>query len=465
MLFFEYFESFYLILKKQTLTTKNARYRKEILKEHKVKLIRKCDPREVDNVELGQDSYVDRLYGVFRFDNPRADGFAAEREVEIVARSGKKIRIKVPESMRIPLPEKKAVNLDSFQMKPVGDNLDTMMLLTMRAGWNQVERDLERIAGLDPQGSFVAGFITGEYDIPVATASVAPLGSRHTWIGMILVHPELRRQGVANAMMQHCVRYAIAQRKIINGLDATPMGNTVYGAVGYVDSYRLWRSWFPTAQFRGARWDRERIFRVEEKDLDRLVLYDAARFVERGNIIRALWVDSDREAWIFRDDSGDIAGYVFARSGRLRHFVGPFVAESEQIARDLIACVSQSLESRGVAEAFIDTPEARFANPGRYDKSLFDQPQKPSGHALFRELTPVRDFTRMYQACDERKAARLVEDFIRVEKLDKSSRRVGEFARAMNDSVANYTETMGFMEYEARVLQKYYWGITGPEKG
>jgi len=42
---------------------------------------------------------------------------------------------------------------------------------------------------------------------------------------------------------------------------------------------------------------------------------------------------------------------------------------------------------------------------------------------------------------------------------------VAEFSRAMYNSVANYTETMGFMDYEQRVLQHYHWGITGPEKG
>ncbi|HUU29462.1 MAG TPA: GNAT family N-acetyltransferase [archaeon] len=430
-----------------------------------MKLIKRGDPRKIESLELGADSYVDRLYGCFRFDNPRAGGFKSEQEVEIIYRSGRKLQIRVPGSMRIPLPEKKAVNLDSFRMEPIGDNLDTMMLLTMRAGWNQVERDLERMVGFDPQGNFVARFVTADYDIPVSTATVNPLGKRHTWIGMILVHPELRRQGVANAMMQHCVRYAIGQGRIINGLDATPMGNTVYGAVGYVDSYRIWRSWFPLAQFRGSGYDTNRVSTVAEQDLDGLVRYDTARYLERGNVIRGLFKDSAGEAYVYHDDSGDIRGYVLARPGRLRHFVGPFLADSEDIARELLSCVCSSLEKKGVREAFIDTPEARFADPGRYDRSKFDQEVKPSGHALIREITPVRDFTRMYQVVDERKAAELVENFIKVEELERSSYRVQEFERTMQASVANCTETAGFMEYEDRMLQKYYWGITGPEKG
>ncbi len=430
-----------------------------------MKLIQQADPRESELIELGQDPYVDRLYGAFRFDNPRADGFSSHREVEIVFRSGRKNTITVPERMRVALPERKAVNLDSFVMEPIGDNLDSMMLLTMRAGWNQVEQDLRRIVELDPQGNFVARFGAADYDIPVGTASVAPLGSRHTWIGMILVHPELRRQGIANAMMQFCVRYAIESGKIINGLDATPMGNTVYGAVGYVDSYRIWRCWFPLAQFQGTRWDRNRISRIGEGELDALVRYDAARFVERGNVLRGLYPDSREEAYLYRDDAGDIRGYVLARPGRIRYFVGPFVADSEEVARELMNCVCASLAARGVKEAFIDTPEFRFAQAPPYDKTKFDQPVKPSGHRLIGEINPVREFTRMYQAADERKAAQLSEEFIQAEKLDRASHRVRDFERTMFGSVANYTETVSFMEYEQRVLKDYYWGITGPEKG
>ncbi len=430
-----------------------------------MKLIKKCDPREADSIRLGEDSYVDRLYGCFRFDNPRAEGFATEREVEIIFRSGEKIKVTVPESMKIPLPGKKVVNLDSFVIKPIGENLDTMMLLTMRAGWNQVETDLKRIAGFDPQGNFVARFVTENCDIPISTASVAPLGERHTWIGMILVHPELRRQGVANAMMQHCVRYASGQGKIINGLDATPMGNTVYGAVGYVDSYRIWRCHFSPAEFREAIYHTNRISRIEQSELEELIRYDAARYLERGNVIRGLYQDSRDEAYIYRDDNGDICGYAFARPGRIRYFVGPFLADDEKVAAGLLACVCKSLDSRGITEAFIDTPEIRFSNVPEYDKSLFDQKEKPSGHTLIRGITPVREFTRMYQVVDERRAGELVENFMKVEKLGPSSKRVIQFAETMNSCVANCTQTRAFLEYEDRVLQKYYWGITGPEKG
>src|SRR3989339_347944 len=275
-----------------------------------MKLIKKADPRKTEKIELGKDKYVDNLYGCFRFNNPKGDAFKTEHEVEIVTRSGKKNTIIVPESMRIDLPANtKVVNTDLFKLEPIRDNRDSMMLLTMRAGWNQNERDINRIIDFDEKGNFVAKLKGKGYSIPIGTSTVAPLGKNNTWIGMILVHPELRRQGIANAMMQAGVKYAIDNGKIINGLDATPMGNTVYGAVGYVDSYRIWRSVFPLNQFASDSFDAVHVKKMEKKDLPEVIRYDASAFIEREDIMKGLFADGAGKCFIYRSDNGDIPGY------------------------------------------------------------------------------------------------------------------------------------------------------------
>jgi GNAT superfamily N-acetyltransferase len=432
------------------------------------KLIRQGDPQDVSVIELGRDPYVDNLYGCFRCDNPKGDRFSTERDVEIVFRSGKIIKIKVPESLRIPLSaDVKLPNTDLWHISEIGDNLDVMHLLTMRAGWNQNDRDIRRMVELDPQGTFVVHLEGKGFRFPVATASTLPLGKDNTWIGMILVHPELRRQGIANAMMQICLKYALDCGKIINGLDATPMGNTVYGAVGYVDSYRLWRSTFPPAQFAGKQYDKKRVFRMEAKDLPEVIRYDSARFLERERIMRALFADADGNCFIWRNDNGEVEGYCYTRPGRLRGFVGPFIADGELAAENLLTAAAQALAATGCESAFIDTPEAKFADPGNYDKKTLNQSDenKPKRHRLIKDLTPVRDFMRMYQCVDEKRAEVLVKDFMEKEKLSAADPRVREFRDTMYQSVANYSRTVGFMDYEKRVLQKNFWGITGPEKG
>jgi GNAT superfamily N-acetyltransferase len=431
-----------------------------------MKPFKKADPRQVEAITLGKDPYIDSLYGCFRVNNPKGDGFKSEREVEMVFKSGRKIRVTVPERMKVDLPGNvKLVNADGFVLEPIKDHMDSMFLLSMRAGWNQDERDMRRIIDLDPKGSFVTWFKGKGFKIPVGTGTVAPLGRNNSWIGMILVHPELRRQGIANAIMQAGVKYAIDQGKIINGLDATPMGSTVYGSVGYVESYRIWRSSYSLNQFENAAGDENHVKPMEKRDLPEVVRYDAAAFLEREEIMRVLFADGKGRCFVHRNDNGEIQGYIYTRPGRIRPFVGPFVADTDEIARHLLIAASQALRKAGFAEAFIDTPESKFADPGVYDKNVFDQVRKPSGHRLIPQITCVRDFTRMYQAVDDRKAEVLARDFIAKEGLDKGSRRVREFQETMFRSVMNCTETVAFMEYEKSVLQKKLWGISGPEKG
>ena len=429
-----------------------------------MKLIKKCDPRDVDVIDLGKDDYVDRLYGCFRFNNPLADGFQPVRQVNLVLNPRKDLKVTVPESMRIDLPDGvKAVNTELFRIEPIGRDRDTMHLLTMRAGWNQNDRDINRIVELDPEGVFCAKLVGDGYDVPVGTCVVSPLGASNTWIGMILVHPELRRQGLATAMMRHCIQYAVDAGKVINGLDATPMGSTVYVNVGYVGTFRIWRSIFQTEEFAQASPSRARP--IGEAELEEVISYDSTCFMARPNVLRALYADSEGQAYYYPGDDGKVAGYAFGRPGRIRPFVGPMMAESPEAAADLLAAIVPTFHKQDYKEAFIDTPEIWFADRGSYDKSAFDQSNKPSGHRLVTSAKPVRDFTRMYQAVDYRKADELTSNFAARHALPASDARVAAFGQTMARSVPNYTETRGFMEFEQRELQKKLWATTGPEKG
>ncbi len=416
---------------------------------------------------LGAGRADDALFGCFRLNNPKGEAFAERRDVELVAHSGRKIRVLVPAALKVDLPpDAKLVNTGRFRVAAIGNRREVMHLLTLRAGWNQVRRDIDRMIDLDPQGTFVGSLRCRGGDLPLATASVLPLGRHSTWIGMILVHPEARRQGIANAMMQACVQRAIASGKIINGLDATPMGNTVYGAVGYVNSYRIWRSVFRLDEFAGCAWDARRIAAMHSRDLADVIRYDAAAFLERANILRRLFADAKGCAFVHRNDSGAVCGYCLARPGRLRPFVGPFIADSEEIARGLLTAMARRLGAAAPGgTAFLDTPESKFNDPGAYEEKTFDQPRKPSRHRLSATLTPVRDFTRMYQLVRDTEVDGLVERFIAAEGLPRGSPRVRGFRETMARSAANYTVTRGFMELERDELQKRFWGITGPEKG
>ena len=132
-------------------------------------LIKKGDPEKVDKITLGIDTYIDTLYGCFRFDNPKIERFSTRKNVEMIFKSGKKIEVIVPENMKISLNDKlKVAHSPNFVLEQITGYEDTMKLLTMRAGWNQNDRDIERLVSYDPEGAFVGKIKTKDYDIPVS---------------------------------------------------------------------------------------------------------------------------------------------------------------------------------------------------------------------------------------------------------------------------------------------------------
>src|SRR4051794_28415202 len=78
---------------------------------------------------------------------------------------------------------------------PFADSLRAM------AGWNQTPADWKRFLELSPGGCLIAE-VDGR---PVASATTTPYGKDLGWIGMMLVHPDFRRRGIARVLLTHCI--------------------------------------------------------------------------------------------------------------------------------------------------------------------------------------------------------------------------------------------------------------------
>lgn len=107
------------------------------------------------------------------------------------------------------------------------------------AGWNQTDADWRRLMALRPDGCFLL-----ESDgRPAGTATTTGYGPDLAWIGMVLVHPDFRRRGLATALIRHGLRclFDTGVRRVT--LDATPAGEAVYGRMGFRSQWRL-RRWY-----------------------------------------------------------------------------------------------------------------------------------------------------------------------------------------------------------------------------
>lgn len=237
-------------------------------------------------------------------------------------------------------------------------DLDVMQSLVEVAGWNQLRRDLERLWGHQPEGCFV-GLVQ---DRVVGTVTTTSHGAEVAWIGMMLVHPDFRRRGIATALMTRAIDWLRQQKLPCIKLDATPEGAAVYARIGFRSESGLARYLRPARGAATAIVPTAGPFAVP--DLDSLAF------------------GANRSAWLRRlaADSRIVVeaqGYGMLRPGRLADYLGPVVAESATAARRL---VERLLE--GVGQAVVwDLPDRNRA-----------------AVTLAQDLgfTPVRCLTRMW---------------------------------------------------------------------
>jgi len=255
-------------------------------------------------------------------------------------------------------------------MRP--DDIPLGLELCRFAGWNQVEADWLRLQALSPGGVFVA-----EQDgRACGTASTIAYGSRIAWIGMVLVHPDYRRQGVGSALMARCVEHLQARGVEGIKLDATDQGRPVYQRLGFHDERAIrrcvGRSRVPEAV---ARWRGGEVVACAQHQLTHrrrvrrgvspphhlttpptAAASDAAYHHPVCGIAPKHWpavADMDRLAFgadrlallerlgregasALVEEAGEIRAYGLARAGRQAWHLGPVVAAGPEVARQVV---------------------------------------------------------------------------------------------------------------------------------
>lgn len=239
------------------------------------------------------------------------------------------------------------------------------------AGWNQTIQDWERLISLEPEGCFAAdqnGRILG-------TVTTTCYGKELAWIGMMLVHPDCRRQGIGHALFEHCLQYLQRRALPCIKLDATPLGQPLYESFGFRPECTLARWEHPESRhFSGGVFDGVRSLRPVDwaslLDLDHQVFG-----VPREGLLRALATDSQRTMICL--EQGSVRAFGMLRSGVRANYLGPLVARRDvgiKLAKALLA--------------------------GHQNKPIFwDIPdQNEPARTLAQQLgfTSVRPFTRMF---------------------------------------------------------------------
>ena len=228
------------------------------------------------------------------------------------------------------------------------DDIPAGLRLCRIAGWNQLAADWELFLRLSPKGCRAAvqsGNVVG-------TVATVNYENRFSWVGMVLVDPESRGQGVGTQLLQEAL--AILRGVPSIRLDATPQGRPVYLRLGFQDEYALCRMQRAATSTgdgpQGADGTPQSILSqsgeisiraMQVEDLDGVAEADRRIFgANRLEVLRWALERSPEYAWIATGPAG-MEGYCFGRHGFNFDQIGPVHSKSELVSQRLVsACLA-----------------------------------------------------------------------------------------------------------------------------
>jgi len=209
-------------------------------------------------------------------------------------------------------------------------DLPRAQALSALAGWNQTEDDWRLF--LRHGRVWVAD--DGDPRCLAATAAVLPFGAELAWVSMVLVRPDLRRQGIATRLMQWAIDDAGKDRTL--ALDATPAGQAVYAQLGFHDvfTFTRWRLVADSAAPAAA------VHALRDDDWPAVHALDQAAFgTPRAMLLHAFAGRLPASGWIADDGSG----FALGRDGAVLPQIGPVVARDPTTALALIAAAKRAI--------------------------------------------------------------------------------------------------------------------------
>ena len=216
------------------------------------------------------------------------------------------------------------------------------------AGWNQTQEDWARLLALAPTGCFVA-----EVGSTIAgTVTTTAYGNTLAWLGMMLVHPQHRRQGIGTALMESALAHLKRREVACIKLDATPAGFPLYTQLGFVAEWTLTR-WQLEEKPDLRRRLSSQTRALEDEDWPAIETMDFQ--VLGASRAQVLWHlargSASSRVWPAK---GPISGWGLLRPGAFASYLGPVVCSNPEGASSLVADL---LGACAQGQVFWDIPD------------------------------------------------------------------------------------------------------------
>lgn len=212
------------------------------------------------------------------------------------------------------------------------------LALCRAAGWNQVARDWEAFLHFSPDGCVVA---TAGNKV-VGTVATIRYQDTFSWIGMVLVDPAYRRQGIGERLLKEALH--ILQHEPTIKLDATPVGRDVYLKLDFVDEYPLSRMVCTNVIKR----EEASVRPLYKNDLFVVTELDRAVFgADRQQLLKWMLEGAPQFAFVI-GAKNEIKGYCLGRHGYNFIHIGPIIAKNVHDAKALLTAALNNCTGQAV---------------------------------------------------------------------------------------------------------------------
>lgn len=234
-------------------------------------------------------------------------------------------------------------------MRP--DDIPAGLALCRSAGWNQLARDWELFLKINPEGCLVG---LDEMGTVRGTVTTVRYQENFSWIGMVLVHPDVQRKGIGTGLLQKALSLATASQTI--KLDATPAGREVYLTLNFKDEYAVNRmhigdhsvDHLPASAARP----------VLASDIPEILKMDRTVFgADRLPVLESNFKAASQYAFVV-ENNNEIKGYCFGRPGFNFNHIGPLITDNVTTAKHLLSAALRKGEGKpSVIDILDHTPE------------------------------------------------------------------------------------------------------------
>ncbi|MEI7813478.1 MAG: GNAT family N-acetyltransferase [Coriobacteriia bacterium] len=223
------------------------------------------------------------------------------------------------------------------------------MDLAAREGWNPGLNDAACFHAADPGGFYLAE-VDGQ---PVGCISAVSYGEQFGFIGLYIVAPEFRSQGVGMQLWRRAMERLDGH---VVGLDGVYAHQKDYEVSDFVFAYRNIRFACSSSVFADQEGVDSHILSLSASDFVQVAELDRTCFPAARPAFLSVWIGAPDHTCLGYVDDGRLLGYGVIRPCRVGYKIGPLFAMNPDIADALLRTLARSVP--GTAELYLDVPEA-----------------------------------------------------------------------------------------------------------